>query len=260
MPRVAGSAARGSATGRQVGVTSEAAARPVAGRPAGRSGQRPCRGRGACVEHVGDARRGCAVVRLRIAPMEPATVPPAPPAAPHRRPVVAVLAGAVILVGVVLVGGGLAARPAAVPSAAPVASASSPARRRRPPSVVPTESPPPIGTTADGFLVRPDDLADRAAKAAQGIEPWATARTELIADADNALEEKPNPAVNLDIPGTEGPFVDDTAPRVQPGPGLRPDRRRAVRPGRPRHHHGLGRHDRDAGQRLPRATAAARPR
>ena len=77
--------------------------------------------------------------------------------------------------------------------------------------MVPTESPPPIGTTADGFLVRPDDLADRAAKAAQGIEPWATARTELIADADNALEEKPNPAVNLDIPGTEGPFVDDTA-------------------------------------------------
>jgi hypothetical protein len=58
--------------------------------------------------------------------------------------------------------------------------------------------------------VTPSDLADRAARAAKG-QPLASAKDELLADADQAMAETPRPAASLNIPGTEGPFVDDTA-------------------------------------------------
>ena len=57
----------------------------------------------------------------------------------------------------------------------------------------------------------PSDLAERAAWANDGLEPWASAKADLLADADAALPPAPHPSASLDIPDTEGPFVDDTA-------------------------------------------------
>lgn len=75
----------------------------------------------------------------------------------------------------------------------------------------PPVSVPPSGSASVGYLVSPADLADRIAKATQGVEPWSSAMAELVADADDGLAASPHPAAHLDIPGTEGPFVDDTA-------------------------------------------------
>jgi hypothetical protein len=119
---------------------------------------------------------------------------------PRRRRTTGIFAAAVIvLAGLVLVGGGLAARGRPAPSASP------------PPTPLPTPVLPKPGSPATGYLVTPADLADRVAKADQGLEPWVSAREELLADADAALQQAPRPAASLNIPGTEGPFVDDTA-------------------------------------------------
>lgn len=125
--------------------------------------------------------------------------PTAPPRARRRRPEVVVVAVLVLLVGLAVVGGGLAMRGAPVASASPA------------PSVTPPPSLPAVGAASIGYLVRPGDLSDRAQQASAGTEPLATARADLIEDADAALETSARPMVNLDIPGTEGPFVDDTA-------------------------------------------------
>lgn len=121
------------------------------------------------------------------------------PAARHRRPAGPIVAAAIVLAGVALIGGGLAVRGRPAPSVSPL------------PTVEPTPYVLPPGSAAIGYLVLPSDLADRAAKAAAGLEPWATAKAELLADAEAALSAAPHPMANLDIPGTEGPFVDDTA-------------------------------------------------
>lgn len=106
---------------------------------------------------------------------------------------------ALLLLVIGLVGVGAAARgrptPTPPPSVAPVA----------------TSSPPPPGTSAKGYLVLPADLAERTTGAANGTEPYVAAREGLLAFADQALQRAPRPMANLDIPGTVGPFVDDTA-------------------------------------------------
>lgn len=43
------------------------------------------------------------------------------------------------------------------------------------------------------------------------MEPWQSARQGLLSDVDAALNGSPHPKVSLDIPGTVGPFVDDSA-------------------------------------------------
>ena len=125
--------------------------------------------------------------------------PAGPPKQPRRRTSGVIAATAIVLAGVALVGGGLAARGRPAPSIVPTLSAA-------PPTTLPTP-----GSTTGGYLVLPADLADRAAKASKGLEPWAAAKANLMVDADAALPPTPHPAASLDIPDTEGPFVDDTA-------------------------------------------------
>jgi Alginate lyase len=62
-----------------------------------------------------------------------------------------------------------------------------------------------------GFLVDRTELERRAALAAKGAEPYRSAADDLMAWADRRVDDKPRPSERLRIPGTEGPFVDDTA-------------------------------------------------
>jgi len=118
---------------------------------------------------------------------------------PRRRSTGIFAAVLIVLAGLALVGGGLATGERPAPSVSP------------PPTLAPTPVLPAPGTAASGYLVTPTDLAGRVAAAAKGTEPLASAREEVLADADQALTESPRPAASLNIPGTEGPFVDDTA-------------------------------------------------
>jgi hypothetical protein len=125
--------------------------------------------------------------------------PAGPPRQPRRRTSGIVAAAAIVLAGVALVGGGLAARGRPAPSVVPSFS------------TAPETARPTPGSVTTGYLVSPSDLADRVAKAGKGLEPWASAKANLLEDADAALPPAPHPAASLDIPDTEGPFVDDTA-------------------------------------------------
>ncbi len=141
-----------------------------------------------------------------------------PPPARRGRPVAAISAAIVVLVGAVLIGGGLLGRatPTASPTSSPTATGpattgdSTPTDGASGPAT-PSGPPPTFPTTSVGYLVTPADLADRVARAARGEQPYAKAQAEVIADAEAALSADPHPAAALNIPGTEGPFVDDTA-------------------------------------------------
>jgi Alginate lyase len=127
----------------------------------------------------------------------------------------------VILVGLGLVGVGLAvrggsdptaaasSRPTDGPPASPTSSAPSPTSSTSSPSSSPVSSA--TGGATRGYLVLPDDLTQRTAAGTAGDGPYAAARDELLGFAEEALKHPPRPMANLDIPGTEGPFVDDTA-------------------------------------------------
>jgi hypothetical protein len=60
-------------------------------------------------------------------------------------------------------------------------------------------------------LVTAEEVERRAAAAERGDEPEATAWEELLEDADDAVARGPNPQEPLDIPDTDGPFVEDGA-------------------------------------------------
>lgn len=119
--------------------------------------------------------------------------------APHRLSAVAVAGIAIIVVGIVVAGTGIAGGRRPAPSSSPSDLPE------------PTVALPQPGSAATGFLVRPADLKERALQATAGREPLAAALAELIADADAALSSEPRPEVDLNIPDTESPFVDDTA-------------------------------------------------
>jgi hypothetical protein len=140
----------------------------------------------------------------------------------HRGRLGLFLAVVVLLVGIALIGSRLGARsepltsiaPSATSVGAPPSSGGTPPTSGGPPPTQPAESAGVSSAPASaslGYLVLPADLADRASKAAQGIEPWQSAQQGLLSDVDAALNGTPNPEINLDIPGTVGPFVDDTA-------------------------------------------------
>ncbi len=67
------------------------------------------------------------------------------------------------------------------------------------------------GERSPGYLVSLDELRDRARLAADGVEPYAEAVEDLLGWAADAVGEAPRPQEPLDIDGTEGPWVDDTA-------------------------------------------------
>jgi len=69
----------------------------------------------------------------------------------------------------------------------------------------------PTGPRSRGYLADRSDLIQRAALARTGVQPYAAALDDLLAWAGGPLRRAPHPATRLRIPGTEGPFVDDTA-------------------------------------------------
>jgi hypothetical protein len=83
--------------------------------------------------------------------------------------------------------------------------------------LIPEPTPPPrppaftVGERQPGYLVSVDELRQRASLAAEGRAPYAEAIDELVTWARDAVVREPTPQEPLDIDGTEGPFVDDTA-------------------------------------------------
>jgi hypothetical protein len=133
----------------------------------------------------------------------------------HRGRLGLLVAVAVVLAAIALIGSRLGGGSRPLTSIAPSpTSVSSPPSSGGPPPTQPTETAGVSSAPASaslGYLVLPTDLADRASKATQGVEPWQAAQQGLLSDVDAALNGSPHPKVNLNIPGTEGPFVDDTA-------------------------------------------------
>jgi hypothetical protein len=128
---------------------------------------------------------------------EPAAEPTPRPR--RRLPAVVVGGSAILLVAIVVLGSTLATR-------------GRPTVTLRPSGLPePSVSVPLPGSAATGYLVEPADLAERVRRAKAGDQPLAGALAELVADADAALPPQPRPTPNLEIPDTEGPFVDDTA-------------------------------------------------
>ncbi|MGZ9161338.1 MAG: alginate lyase family protein [Candidatus Limnocylindrales bacterium] len=68
-----------------------------------------------------------------------------------------------------------------------------------------------LGPRTAGYLASAVDLQARADLAAAGTEPYAAAVDDLLADADAARTRDPRPQEPLEIAGTDGPFVDDSA-------------------------------------------------
>jgi hypothetical protein len=60
-------------------------------------------------------------------------------------------------------------------------------------------------------LVTAEEVARRAEAAERGDEPVAEAWEQLLEDADDAVARGPDPQEPLDIPDTDGPFVEDGA-------------------------------------------------
>ena len=125
---------------------------------------------------------------------DPAAMAPPQPRPPRRAgPRAGLLVLAVAIVGALaLVGLGVATLGLG-PSPTP-----------RPPAFV-------LGERTPGYLVSVEELRDRAALAADGVEPYAEAVADLLVFADRAVQRDPEPEDPLDINGTEAPFVDDTA-------------------------------------------------
>lgn len=136
---------------------------------------------------------------------------PAPPGGRRRSVLVGVAALVVVLVGLTF---DLDRPRGAGPSSTPSASTSNraPSGLSSPPDGSPEGSvlaslPGPRA----GFLTSSAELRQRAALAAQGVQPFAEAVADLLSDARPALDAVPHPEARLEIPGTTGPFVDDTA-------------------------------------------------
>ena len=68
-----------------------------------------------------------------------------------------------------------------------------------------------LGTRTPGELVAVEELRDRVARAAAGEQPYKDAVADLLEYAASTVSERPAPQEPLQIDGTEGPFVDDTA-------------------------------------------------
>lgn len=122
----------------------------------------------------------------------------APPPRPRRRSG-AIAAIAVVAILAIVLAAGLARR-GPRPVASPATSGEAPS--------IPASMP---AAAARGYLVSLPELRDRAAAAAAGSEPEAGALRDLRAWADIAVTERPNPRDPLQISGTRGAFVDDTA-------------------------------------------------
>ena len=74
-----------------------------------------------------------------------------------------------------------------------------------------THEPVVLGPRTPGYIASADELRRRSALAADGVEPYVDAARDVIAFADDALDVAPDPQEPLEITGTEGPFVDDSA-------------------------------------------------
>jgi hypothetical protein len=77
-------------------------------------------------------------------------------------------------------------------------------------SMAPSDPSDPSDPTG-AYLIDQQELERRGRLAADGQEPYATALTDLMLWADDAVDEVPQPVQPLVIEGTEGPFVDDAS-------------------------------------------------
>jgi Alginate lyase len=113
----------------------------------------------------------------------------------HRR---MLLASAVVaaMAGVLV----LAVRPVTAPAASPSPT----------PSVVPS-GPVASAPAAVGYIAERSEIMQRVAWAKDGQEPFASGLRDLLEFADEARLDDPRPRQPLNISGTGGPFVDDTA-------------------------------------------------
>ncbi len=68
-----------------------------------------------------------------------------------------------------------------------------------------------LGARSPGYLASVAELQDRARRAASGEEPYASAVADLVDFATATVKRPPRPEEPLQIDGTEGPFVDDSA-------------------------------------------------
>ena len=153
----------------------------------------------------------------------PAIVPPedasdpAPPRARSRSvraPTVVVFLIAVGIVAAAAIGIGrspVAPRPSASASARVLASGGSAAPSAPASASASASASSPPALVDRGYLVSLAELQDRAARAAAGEQPEATALADLLAWSSQAVGGEPNPQEPLKIPGTTGPFVDDSA-------------------------------------------------
>ncbi len=76
----------------------------------------------------------------------------------------------------------------------------------------PTNTPVPTGPPGEqkGYIVTNNELRQRKQLADQGQEPYKSAYGPVISYANNMLNQNPSPQQPLNIPGTTGPFVDDS--------------------------------------------------
>jgi alginate lyase len=68
-----------------------------------------------------------------------------------------------------------------------------------------------LGPRNPGYLASPAELRERAQLAAAGVEPYLSAVADLLVYANAKIKAHARPQEPLQIQGTEGPFVDDTA-------------------------------------------------
>jgi hypothetical protein len=113
---------------------------------------------------------------------------------------------------IVLTGGTTAPTPTTAPTNQPqptTAPTSAPA-----PTPVPTGNVSLLATTVQigpGYLGSGAEISARKQLAAQGVEPYKSAVSNVVNFGNGKLSASPSPQEPLNIPDTTGPFVDDTA-------------------------------------------------
>ena len=68
-----------------------------------------------------------------------------------------------------------------------------------------------VQPSTGGYLGSALELGQRKTLASKGVEPYKSAYSDVVSFANGKLGSSPSPQNPLNIPGTTGPFVDDTA-------------------------------------------------
>lgn len=128
------------------------------------------------------------------------------PARPHHRGAILAGAAAAAVVGALILSVRLVSAPAGSVSPSPAAVSSGPDGSG---SVAVTSTG--WGRPPDGYIADRVGIEQRVARAGEGREPFATGVRNLLDFAAAARLKDPRPKASLNISGTGGPFVDDSA-------------------------------------------------